>query len=169
LFDALRSIPCAWLVKEWRKSEREIKRIRNRHVHLSTKLWDEATYLVRRYRHQQQTKVERNDKAEVLAQQKQEGRQRVKDALAVIKAMGRIEQPSRLSTESDVSYVRVLSDYRRRVPRSLRNAQGGGLSLDTMCSVLAKEGVYPGESDDLDAFGDWLHNLTAKNSKGVKS
>jgi hypothetical protein len=62
-------------------SERQIKRIRNKHVHLSSKLRDEAAYLIRRYRHEQESKAERDYKAEVLVEQKREGRQRVKEAL----------------------------------------------------------------------------------------
>jgi hypothetical protein len=168
-YDALRRIPRAWLAKRWGKSESEIKRIRNRHVHLSSKLRDEAARLMRLYQHQQDMKAERADEADVLMQQEQEGRRRVKEALDTIRDMGRIKQPVQTSTESDVSYARVLCDYRRRVPRSLRNAQGGGVPIDVMCSVLVEQGIYHGDADDLDAFGEWLHDLVAKSTKGVRT
>jgi hypothetical protein len=169
LLDALRAIPRAWLAKRWGKSEREIQRLRNKHVHLSSKLRDEAARLIRLYRHQQESKAESDYKAEVLIEQKREASQRVKEALDAIRDMGRIKQPARLSTESEVSYARVLSDYRRRVPRSLRNAQGGGLPLDVVCAVLVEQRIYHGDADDLDAFGGWLHDSVAKSRKGVKT
>jgi hypothetical protein len=169
LYDELKRIPLAWLKERWGKSESEIKRIRNGHVHLSSKLRDEAARLIRLFHREQEMKAEHEAKADVLLEQEREGRQRAKEALTAIRAMGRIKQPVQTSIESDRSYARVLSDYRRRVPRSLRNAQGDGLPVDVMCSVLGEQGIYHGDADDLDAFGRWLHALVAKSRKGVKA
>jgi hypothetical protein len=36
-----------------------------------------------------------------------------------------------------------------------------------MCSVLAEQGIYHGDADDLDALVEWLHDLVAKNRKGL--
>jgi hypothetical protein len=167
-YDALKSVPRAWLAERWRKSLREIDRIRNCHVHLSAQMREEGARLIRLYQRQQEAKTEREYEADVLREQDQESRQWAKEALATIRALRRIKQPPRLSTEGDVAYARVLGEYRRRVPRPLRNVQRGGLPLDTMCSVLVEQGIYHGEADDLDAFGHWLHDVVAKNRKGVR-
>jgi hypothetical protein len=168
-YDALRSVPRAWLAERWRKSLREIDRIRNRHVHLSAQMREEGAGLIRLYQRQQEVKTEREYEAEVLSEQEREGRQWAKEALATISALGRIKQPPRLSTESEVAYARVLGEYRRLVPRALRNVQRGGLPLDTMCGVLVERGIYHGDVENLDAVGEWLHDLVAKGKKGVRT
>ena len=59
-------------------------------------------------------------------------------------------------------YARDLADWRRRVPQSLRNVQGGGVPLEGVCAVLRHEGIYHGDAHDLDAFGEWLTALVEK-------
>jgi hypothetical protein len=65
-YDELKAIPRAWLAEHWEKSEREIKRIRNRRVHLSTELREEGARLIRLYHREQQAKGEHKRHERVL-------------------------------------------------------------------------------------------------------
>jgi molybdenum-dependent DNA-binding transcriptional regulator ModE len=166
-YDALRHIPRAWLAKRWGKSESEIKRMRNGHVHPSSKLRDEAMRLIRLYEHEQRAKAEQERREHAHKQKEREARERLAEPLDAIRAMGRIRPPARSSALSDESYADVLAQWRRRVPRSLRNVQGGGIPLEGLCAHLIEQGLYHGDAHDLDAFGEWLTALVEKKRKGA--
>jgi hypothetical protein len=112
LLDEFKHIPRAVAAKQLGKSEKEIQRIRNGRVHLSSTQWDEVVHLIRSYRRQQETKVEQG---------------------AVV-----------------------------------RKAQRGGVPLDIMCRTLTEQGIYQGDPGDLDAFGQWLDDFTAKSKTSKK-
>jgi hypothetical protein len=167
-YDALRRIPRAWLAKRWDKSESEIKRIRNGHVHLSSNLRDEAMRLIRLYEHEQRAKAEQERREHAPKQKEREARESLAEPLDAITAMGRIRPPARSSALSNGSCADVLAQWRRRVPRSLRNVQGGGMPLEDARAALIDEGLYHGETHDLDAFGEWLCALVEKRREARK-